>query len=412
MNEWELEPEIPTSNVKTQTADGKEEDKTVDKAIECTKKVNGESKIRRQRRSRADKRRSSKKIGTTRSKRESKADMKIAADDSDEDYDAERNEIVLGDGTERKVGDSGKDRKKEDEGKREGDDSHEMVLEPHSDINHQIGNDRTEIERKNMTYDTIKIDVKTSILEYDLMMDKEVWNEVEEGIEFKRNNVVKGDLKVKREEEEEIVEGDALGAEIKILSGEILYEAFQEGLRMGSRTAPVLTLNQSNCNSCSGSSSSSSNSNLRNGLRNDDDRKNDRNSSNDSNNETNDNNGTCRYDDDNDDDSKKNEDDHISNEHTSYLSRMERKKRKNKVTIEQRLPPTTSLHYRLPSLSPLPLVLPVLSNQHLSDLYVQFVNYALLLISEHFLSLSEFEAFTDCIDRKFLLHSIEIPSVK
>ena len=88
----------------------------------------------------------------------------------------------------------------------------------------------------------------------------------------------------------------------------------------------------------------------------------------------------------------------------------------NKSASEQALLVSNTLPHLLPSRSPPPPlppppslpVLPILSTKHLSDLSNQFINYMLLHLAEHFLSLSEFEAFADRIDRKFPLHYIAI----
>ena len=382
LNEWELEPPIPSSNDDdVQIIEDEKEDKVVDKTVECTKKENGESKIKKQSKSRYGKRRSSKKGSAFKSKQKTQSLIKTEADHSDKDNDVEEIISELENECERQ----------EKGGEVAGGEGHayEMVLEPSRDPNNEIKFHETEIECKikSEMCDAMRSVEVEKIVEYGLKLEVGAVIEVKREMKEEDENELKSEEKIKKEEEEEEEEEeDVVIVGEEHMSLETLGGAFQEG---------------NHSNGFSGGSRSMK-------LRNDDD-------------ENNEKNNIIVAEDDNDINGNNNSDNPSNNnEHSSYRSRMERKKSMNKIASEQALLVSNTLPHLLPSRSlppppplPLPLpqslpVLPILSTQHLSDLSIQFINYMLLHLAEHFLSLSEFEAFADRIDRKFLLYYIVI----
>ena len=378
LNEWELELEIPTRNDDVLIIEEGTEEKLADETVKCTKKGNGESKVRKQSKSRYGKRRSSKKSSAIKSRQESKSLIKTEADDSDEDDDVEKNIPELEMKCDREV------EKVEEERREEGGGEHAQVtvLGPNRDPNHQKGRHDIEGECKvkDEMCDAMRVVDMQKIVEYDLKL------EVGAGTKVKREkrevvaNGFKSEEKIRREEEEVLIVGEE-HVSLKTLSSE-----FQE-------------VNHSN-----GFNGGSSGSYLKKELRSVDEENSDK--------------DNVIVADDNNDINGNNNNDTLSNsnEHSSYRSRMERKKSMNKSASEQALLVSNTLPHLLPSrshLPPLPSppslpVLPILSTQHLSDLSNQFTNYMLLHLAEHFLSLSEFEAFADRIDRKFPLQYIII----
>ena len=385
LNEWELEPPIPSCNDDVLIIEEEKEDKLVDETVECTKKENGESEIKKQRKSRYGKRRSSKKSSGSKTKQESRSVIKTEADESDEDNDVEDDITGLENKCERKVKEveDGEDRRGEEGGTRGGggrEDTYSMDFKPNSDPNHEIKFHETDIECKikSEMCDTMRVVDMKKIVEYGLKLEVGGVIEVKREKRDEDENELNSEEKIKREEEEDDVV--IVGEEHMYL--ETLGGAFQEG---------------DHSNGFNGGSSSIN-------LRNDDD-------------ENNEKNNIVVADDDNDINGNNNSDNPPnSNEHSSYRSRMERKKSMSKSASEQALLVSNTLPHLLPSRSLPPSlpppscipVLPILSTEHLSDLSIQFVNYMLLHLAEHFLSLSEFEAFADRIDRKYPLYYIVI----
>lgn len=378
LNEWELEPEIPRSNDDVQIIEEENEEKLADETVECTKKENGGSKVKKHSKSRSGKRRSSKKSNAIKSRQESKPLIKAEADDSDEDNDVE-NFPELKMKCDRKV-------EEVEEGIRGGEGggehAHEMVLGPNRDPNHQKGRHDIEAECKvkGEMCDAMRVVDMQKIVEYDLKLEVGAGTEVKREKREVEANGFKSEEKIRREEEEVLIVGE------EHMSLEALSSEFQE------------------VNHSDGFNGGSSGAYLKRELRSVDY-------------ENNDKDNVIVADDDNDINGNSNSDNPSnSNEHSSYRSRMERKKSMNKSATEQALLVSNSLPHLLPSRSPPPPlppppslpVLPILSTKHLSDLSNQFINYMLLHLAEHFLSLSEFEAFADRIDRKFPLHYIAI----